>query len=104
LRYESENFIEWGMRVVEDAIKRQEKIESFKRNYENPRGLPEAWIDKYLGLDNVQLAIDVIKAFDKNYQLERTNAHLRMTLWVMSLLVSPLLGEVVKLLFHQLLK
>lgn len=73
-------------------------------DYENPRGLPEAWLKRYLSLDRAQLALDVIKAFDKNYQLERANARLRITVWIMSLIVSPLIGEVVKFFFRQLLK
>lgn len=77
-------------------------IPTIPEDYENPRGLPEAWLKRYLSLDRAQLALDVIKAFDKNYQVERENGRLRTMVWIMSLVVSPLIGEVVKVLFRLL--
>jgi hypothetical protein len=104
---EYEGFIDWCMRVVEEALQKhgsKPPTPEIPPDYANPRGLPEAWLKRYLSLDRAQLALDVIKAFDKNFELERSNARLKTTVWIMSLIVSPLIGEVVKLLFRQLLK
>lgn len=97
------------MRVTDEAIRKHglpgnPPVPEIPPDYANPRGLPEAWLKRYLSLDRAQLALDVIKAFDKNFELERANGRLKMTVWIMSLIVSPLIGEVVKLLFHGLLK
>jgi hypothetical protein len=107
LRRDDEKFLDWYMRVVDEAIQKhgtKAPTAQIPPDYENPRGLPEAWLKRYLSLDRAQLALDVIKAFDKNYQLERANAHLRVTVWVMSLIVSPVIGEIVKYLLRPLLK
>jgi hypothetical protein len=107
LRHENEKFLDWYMRVVDEAIQKHgtKAVQpEIPPDYENPRGLPEAWLRRYLSIDRAQLALDVIKAFDKNYQLERANAHLRVTVWVMSLIVSPVIGEIVKYLLRPLLK
>ena len=91
--------------MVEESLqKHPPKGPEIPPDYTNPRGLPEAWLKRYLSLDRAHLALDVIKAFDKNYQLERANAHLRITVWVMSLIVSPVIGEIVKYLLRPLLK
>jgi hypothetical protein len=107
---DDDSFIEWCMRVTDEAIRphgllrNPPPVPEIPPDYANPRGLPEAWLRRYLSLDRAQLALDVIKAFDKNFELERANGRLKMTVWIMSLIVSPLIGEVVKLLFHGLLK
>ena len=80
------------------------EIEAFLRDYENPRGLQKTWLEKYLGRPRPQLAIDVIRAFDESWKTKRENARLKLTIWVMSLIVSPLIGEVVKLLFAKLIR
>ena len=96
------------MRVVDEAIEKhgrqRDPREVFKETYENPRGLPAAWIDKYLNRNPVQLAIDVIRVVDQNYQQEKTIKWQRRVIYCMGLIVSPLIGEVVKLLFQKLLK
>lgn len=80
------------------------EIEKFLREYENPRRLPEKWLKNYLGRPRPQLAIDVIRVYDEKTELQRQLARAKVTIWVMSLIVSPLIGEVVKLLFARLVK
>jgi hypothetical protein len=48
------------------------EIEKFLQEYDNPRGMPEGWIRGYLAKSKPQLAIDVIRAFDGHYDLERS--------------------------------
>jgi hypothetical protein len=38
--------------------------------YENPRKMPQRWVDLYLERDRGQLALDVMRAFDANYALK----------------------------------
>jgi hypothetical protein len=73
-------------------------------DYQNPRGMPEAWIKRYLSKDRAQLALDVMRAFDENWKLEVRLSRAKVTIWIMSLIVSPLIGEVVKLLFAKLVR
>ena len=89
---------------VQNPTEFEIEIEKFLRDYENPRGLQKNWLELYLGRPRPQLAIDVIRAFDKNYKLERSNGRLKLLIYFMALIVSPLLGEVVKLLFAHLLQ
>jgi len=91
--------------MVDEVLQKSgAKTPEIPPDYENPRGLPEAWLKRYLSLDRAQLALDVIKAFDKNFELERSNARLKITVWIMSLVVSPVIGEIVKYLLRPLLK
>jgi len=71
--------------------------------YDNPRKLPETWITHYLERDRSRLAVDLLRAFDENFKLQRRVKIQRGLIWFLSLIVSPLLGEVVKLLFRMLL-
>ena len=87
-----------------DPSRVQRLREEFKKQYENPRGLPEAWLDNYLNRNPAQLAIDVIRANDANFQLARENSKLKLLVWLLSLVVSPFLAEVVKLIFHAAFK
>lgn len=80
------------------------EIEKFLREYENPRRLPEKWLKNYLGRPRPQLAIDVITAFDEKWKLERQLGRAKVTIWIMSLIVSPLIGELVKLVFARMIK
>lgn len=89
---------------VQNPTEFEIEIEKFLRDYENPRRLPKKWLELYLGRPRPQLAIDVVRAFDKNYTLERSNGRLKLLIYFMALIVSPLLGEVVKLLFAHLLQ
>jgi hypothetical protein len=72
--------------------------------YDNPRKLPETWLKHYLARDNARLAVDLLRAFDENFKLQRRVRAQRLLLWVLSLIVSPLIGEAVKLLFRMLVK
>lgn len=80
------------------------EIEKFLREYENPRRLPEKWLKNYLGRPRPQLAIDVIRVYDEKTALQRQLSRAKVTIWIMSLIVSPLIGELVKLLFARLVK
>lgn len=80
------------------------EIEKFLADYDNPRKMSKKWLEKYLNRPRPQLAIDVILAFDEKWKLQRQLARAKVTIWVMSLVVSPLIGEVVKLVFAHLVK
>jgi hypothetical protein len=71
--------------------------------YDNPRKLPETWIMHYLERDRSRLAVDLLRAFDENFKLQRRVRVQRTLIYFMSLIVSPLIGEIVKLLFRMLL-
>ena len=99
----------WFNRKVDEAVakhglQKDPTKPELPPNYENPRKLPQAWLDKYLNRKPEQLAIDVIRAHDANFKLATENKHLRRVIYLLSLIVSPLIGEVVKMLFHLLLK
>jgi hypothetical protein len=47
------------------------EVEKFLREYDNPRGLSRTWLNGYLTRPKPQLAIDVIRAFDGHFDLER---------------------------------
>jgi hypothetical protein len=40
--------------------------------YDNPRNLPKGWIVAYLGRDKAQLALDVMRAFDKAHAVRKS--------------------------------
>lgn len=48
------------------------EIEKFLRDYDNPRKMQQGWIRGYLSKSKPQLAIDMIRAFDGHYSLERS--------------------------------
>jgi hypothetical protein len=73
------------------------------QNYDNPRRLPDKWIQSYLDRDRSRLAVDLLRAFDENFKLQRRVKVQRLLIYFLSLVVSPLIGEVVKLLFRMLL-
>jgi len=100
--------IEWFQSKVDEAIakhgtKRNPGKPTLPPDYDNPRKLPQAWLEGYLHRHPAQLAIDVIRAMDQNYQLKETVKWQKRALWIMGLVVSPLIGEVVKLVLHALL-
>lgn len=100
-----ESFIDRTIRMVDEIIqKHSSKAIEIPADYKNPRGMPEAWLKRYLGKDSAQLALDVMRAFDENWKLERRLVTAKLTIWVMSLIVSPLIGEVVKLLFEKMFR
>jgi hypothetical protein len=47
------------------------EIKRALQEYENPRGLPEGWCIGYLKRPKLQLALDVMRAYDQNHQLKR---------------------------------
>jgi hypothetical protein len=99
------SFIDRYIDMVDETLtKHGVKPAEIPADYENPRGLPEAWIKRYLSLDRAQLARDVMRAFDQNWKLERRLAAAKLTIWIMSLIVSPFVGECVKLLFTKLFR
>lgn len=103
--------IEWFQQKVDEALKKhgtgqveQKAINELLPNYDNPRNLPPGWLYNYLHRKPEQLAIDVIRAMDSNYRMGQTIRWQRRALYIMSLVVSPVIGEVVKLLLRALLK
>jgi hypothetical protein len=60
------------------------EIEKFLREYGNPRGMPEGWIRGHLTKSKPQLAIDVIRAFDKDFDLERRLRRTKLVLGVLN--------------------
>lgn len=57
-------------------------------SYENPRGLPPAWIDGYLKRDRELLAVDVMRAFDETWKLRRKLETAGMKIWILTLLLA----------------
>ena len=47
------------------------EIKQTLEEYENPRGLPEGWCIGYLKRPKLQLALDVMRAYDQNHDLKR---------------------------------
>jgi hypothetical protein len=80
------------------------KPELIPPNYDNPRKLPETWLKHYLSRDQSRLAVDLLRAFDENFKLQRRVRAQRLLIWFLGLFVSPLIGEIVKLLFRMLVK
>lgn len=56
------------------------EIEKFLAEYDNPRKLQRAWLLRYLGQPRLQLAIDVIHAFDRHFKLKRATD---IKLWIL---------------------
>lgn len=81
---------------------------------EGDKRIPDEWRRRYLKRSIAELPADVVKAFDRLWAVERekdkvagdlieTQFKLRqanLKIWVMSLIVSPLIGEGVKMLLH----
>ena len=73
----------------------------------NERRIPDEWRQKYLQRPLRELPADVIKAFDRVWQVEREKDQLRsdmqqklrranLKIWVMGLIISPIVSEGVK--------
>lgn len=81
---------------------------------EGEKRIPDEWRRRYLKRSIAELPADVVKVFDRVWAVERekdkvagelieTQRKLRqanLKIWVMSLIVSPLIGEGVKALLH----
>jgi len=85
----SEEFINDAARNgLSDAEWRE--IEKQMRAYlenENPRKMPARWVASYLTKNRAQLAVDVMRGFDKTSKLEQT---LRLDRWWIRLLTAAL--------------
>lgn len=57
-------------------------------NYDNPRGLPQAWIDCYLARDRSLLALDVMRAFDQTSKMHRKLQLADLKIWILLLLLA----------------
>lgn len=66
--------------------------------YDNPRGLPEGWIVGYLTRNRLQLAIDVMRAFDENARVERINKRYRFEIVALTSIITSLAWEGLKAL------
>src|SRR5438270_12406689 len=95
------------MRVVNESIQKHgSKAESrpfrdrFLREYKNPRKLPTRWLENYLDRDSERLASDVMLVYDEKVKLEKKLERANLKVWILSLIVSPLIGEGVKFLYH----
>jgi hypothetical protein len=76
-----------------------------KLNYENPRGIPEQWIDRYLNREPRQLALDVMRAFDENWKLQQKLESANLKLWVLGILLGGqalVIGWLVKFVLDRL--
>jgi len=104
--------IEWFHQRVDEAIAKHgtgqagqgsPRVARLPENYRNPRHLSEDWIRRFLGRSKDELAVDAILAFDEVDTLRKKLDRANLKIWIMSLIVSPLVGEVVKLLAARLL-
>jgi hypothetical protein len=75
------------------------------------RRIPDEWRQKYLQRPLRELPADVTRAFDRVWQVEREKDQLRadmqqklrratQKIWLMGLIISPIVSEVVKKLLH----
>lgn len=87
-----------------DATRIQRLREEFLNSYDNPRGLPLTWLENYLNRNPAQLAIDVIRANDANFKVASENHKLKLLVWLLSLIVSPFMAEVVRYIFRHAFK
>lgn len=77
-------------------------VELAKRNYQNPRGLPEKWIENYLKRDPAQLALDVMRVYDGHFKQQRTMRWMKLTmagLGVLNALLATVAGTLALLKF-----
>jgi hypothetical protein len=52
--------------------------------YDNPRGLPEKWVERYMQRDRAQLAVDVMRVFDGHFKMERSLRRTKLVLGVLN--------------------
>lgn len=52
--------------------------------YDNPRGLPEKWVEQYMQRDRGQLAVDVMRVFDGHFKMERSLRRTKLMLGVLN--------------------
>jgi hypothetical protein len=74
-------------------------------NYENPRGIPEQWVERYLNREPRQLALDVMRAFDENWKLQRQLQVADIKVWVLGVLMggqTVALGWLVKFVLSRI--
>lgn len=79
--------------------------ESDKLKYDNPRGIPENWVNNYLNREPRQLALDVMRAFDENWKLQRKLDIAKWKVWTLLLVVAGegvVLGWLVKFVLANL--
>jgi hypothetical protein len=75
------------------------EIEQFLQEYGNPRGMPEGWIRGHLTKSKPQLAIDVIRAFDKDFALERSLRRVKLVLGTLNVALGTLAAVLALLKF-----
>lgn len=63
------------------------EVEKFLQEYGNPRGMPEGWIRRHLEKSKPQLAIDVIRAYDGQFSLERSLKRTKQVLGTLNALL-----------------
>jgi hypothetical protein len=81
---EKPGLIAWMMQMVEESFQKHTHASGLSpqmaralKEYKNPRGLPSAWLEAYLSREPAQLAIDLMHAFDENYQLKQRLARVQ---------------------------
>lgn len=78
---------------------------------EGEKRIPDEWRQRYLERPLKELPADVSKAFDRVWRVEREKDRLRsdmqhklrranLKIWLMGLIISPIVSELVKKLLH----
>jgi hypothetical protein len=84
--------------VTPSDLLRDPELRKAIEAYDNPRGLPEGWIVGYLTRNRLQLAIDVMRAFDENARVERINKRYRFEIVALTSIITSLAWEGLKAL------
>lgn len=81
-----------------EELRHDPDVKKALESYDNPRGMPEKWILGYLGRNRLQLAIDVMRAFDENAKLRRTINRYKVINIALTSIITALAIEGLKLL------
>lgn len=72
---------EFAHDIARNGLRYEKKVQERVRQYmerENPRGMPEKWVEHYLDRDRTLLALDVIRGYDKSLTVEKSLGWMRI--------------------------